>query len=268
MRSVKIADILKSTQDLSWVGDEAREVLADNAELVLCSAREMVTQKMAELDHLYVVISGCLQAMKGVKENERLLQVYTEGSMMGLNELFGIKNEDDIMVIAQHETLMLSFSNNDFDRIMSEAEDTKGTYETLKHSYEAYHFLRYSTYLGEILDALFLIKFVSVFEKKIYKDSEIIFNQGDDPDGFYLCSRGKVKVSVVHDGAEVFTGMLQSGDYFGELALTTDSKRSGTLSAIGETHCYFLSKGSFENLVKSEPRLLEGFQLLAKLAYS
>jgi CRP-like cAMP-binding protein len=268
MRSVKTAEILASTQDLSWVGEKARHALAVNAELVLCSSREMVTQKMEELDHLYVVIAGCLQAMKGVRENERLLEVYTEGSMLGLNELFGIKGDDDIMVIAQHETLMLSFSKSNFDKIMSEAEDTKTTYETLKHSYEAYHFLRYSTYLGEILDALFLIEFVSVFEKKVYQDSDIIFNQGDDPDGFYLCSRGKVKVSVVHDEAEVFTGMLQSGDYFGELALTTDSKRSGTLSAIGETHYYFLSKAAFETLVKSEPRLLEGFQLLAKLAYS
>lgn len=268
MRSVKIAEILASTQDLSWVGDKARLALAESAELVLCSAREMVTQKMQELDNLYVVIAGCLQAMKGVRENERLLQVYTEGAMLGLNELFGIRSEGDIMVIAQSETLLLSFSKRDFDRIMSEADDTKATYETLKNSYEAYHFLRYSTYLGEILDALFLIEFVAVFEKKIYVDKDVIFHQGDDPDGFYLCSRGKVKVSVMHDGSEVFSGMLQSGDYFGELALTTDSKRSGTLSAIGETHCYFLSKGAFEDLVKSEPRLLEGFQLLAKLAYS
>jgi len=267
MRSVNIAEILETTQALAWVGSEARKSIIKSSQLILCSAREMITPKLEELSSLLIVISGGLQAMRGVRENERLLQIYQYGSTVGLNELFGIKSDGDVMLVAQSDSLLLSIPKFDFLNVVKSSPDTKESYETLSHEYEAYHFLRYSTYLGDILDSLFLIEFVSVFEKKVYRDGDIIFRQGDDPDGFYLCSRGKVKVSVSHNGEEVFNGMLQSGDYFGELALTTDSKRSGTLSSIGESNCYFLSKQAFLKLVKSEPRLLEGFQLLAKLAY-
>jgi len=267
MKRVKIPDILKTTQALAWVGPEARGHLEEDSELVICSAREMLVQKVEELESMYIVISGSIQAMKGVKESERLLQIYQEGTVIGLNELFGIKVDAGVMLVAQTESLLLSFPKDKFTSTVLNAADTKDTYNMLRDSYDAYHFIRYSTYLGEILEPLFLIEFVSAFEKKLYQDSNIVFEQGDDPDGFYLCSKGKVNVSVVHDGNEVFNANLQAGDYFGELALTTDSKRSGTLSSIGESSCYFLSKESFNNLVKMEPRLLEGFQLLAKLAY-
>lgn len=267
MKRVNIPEILKSIQALAWVGPEARKVLESKSELFLCSSREMLAQKVSELDVMYIVVSGSLQAMKGVRESERLMQIYQDGTMIGLNELFGIKADSDVMLVAQTDSLLLSIPKEAFSKALMSAKDTKETFMMLKESYEAYHFLRYSTYIGEILEPLFLIEFVSAFEKKHYGEGDVIFKQGDDPDGFYLCSEGKVKVSVVHGGKEVFTANLQSGDYFGELALTTDSKRSGTLSSIGDSYCYYLSKESFRKLVENEPRLLEGFELLAKLAY-
>jgi len=69
------------------------------------------------------------------------------------------------------------------------------------------------------------------------------------------------------NGAIVFTAGIQAGDYFGELALTTDSKRSAAILSDGDARCYYLGRENFDALVKHEPKLLEGFQLLAKLAY-
>ena len=248
------------------MGDEAKAKMASSASLNLYKSGELIFQGEQPPTELMIVIDGSAQSML-VKENtETLERIYYEWQVLGLDTLFSF-NPRHRMIVADGPTLLLCVGMERVTDILSSTEDTKGVFRDLQQHYGAYHFIRNSTFLGELLSPRFLIKFVSFFEDRQYASGEAIFNQGDDPDGFYLCNQGNLRVQVMHEEQVVFSAAIKAGDYFGELALTTDSKRSASIFSEGESQCYYLSRTKFNSLVEHEPRLLEGFQLLAKLAY-
>jgi CRP-like cAMP-binding protein len=71
-----------------------------------------------------------------------------------------------------------------------------------------------------------------------YTDGEIIIQQGEEGETFYMISDGAVNVSVNH--AQV--AKLSSGAYFGELALMNDDRRNATISALGTVSCLTLGR--------------------------
>ena len=74
--------------------------------------------------------------------------------------------------------------------------------------------------------------------KMEYDDGEIIIQQGDEGDTFYMIADGAVNVTVNH--AQV--AKLSVGAYFGELALMNDDRRNATISALGTVTCLTLGR--------------------------
>lgn len=266
MRRIDTALILRDTPELAWIGQEAKSELEKIAKLELYSPREMVSQGESS-SSIKIVVEGTLHSMLVKGRQESLERIYYENQVFGLDSLFKF-NPKNRMVVAERSTLLLTLPLEETHEVLSNCEDTKEVYESLSKQYGAYHFIRNSTFLGELLSPRFLITFVSFFENKHYEDGAPIFRQNDDPDGFYLCNHGVLRVEVSNGEKIVFTTTIKAGDYFGELALTTDSKRSASILSEGTSQCYYLSRTQFDQLVQHEPRLLEGFQLLAKLAYN
>jgi CRP-like cAMP-binding protein len=266
LRKIDIPLILSQTSELAWVGESAKAELANSSSLHLYKSGELIFQGEDPPTELMIIIDGSAQSMLVKKNTESLERIYYELQVLGLDTLFKF-NPQHRMIVADGPTLLLSISVARVAEILSACQDTKEVYNDLLEHYGAYHFIRNSTFLGELLSPRFLIKFVSYFENRQYKNEQAVFEQGDDPDGFYLCHQGMLKAQVIHEGKVVFSAPLKAGDYFGELALTTASKRSASITSEGDSYCYYLSKTKFNSLVEHEPRLLEGFQLLAKLAY-
>jgi CRP-like cAMP-binding protein len=84
-----------------------------------------------------------------------------------------------------------------------------------------------------------------------YADKEVIVQEGDQGDTFYVITEGKAVVSVLDAKSEnnvhVITH-LYVGDYFGETALIYGSKRTATVAAIGECRCGVLTKSAFDRM--------------------
>jgi MFS family permease len=70
---------------------------------------------------------------------------------------------------------------------------------------------------------------------------ETVFRQGDPGDRFYIVDSGAVEIEV--DGREV--NVLGPGDYFGEIALLRDIRRTATARARKETQLYALERDAF-----------------------
>ncbi len=84
-----------------------------------------------------------------------------------------------------------------------------------------------------------------------FKAGEIIFNQGDQAAGAILVLRGSVRVKV----KDTELALLESGDFFGEIALAETEKRAADAYATVESSLVFFLKQDLEEWIEYEPRL-------------
>jgi CRP-like cAMP-binding protein len=268
MLEINPRTILDEVQELAWLSDDLKGKLVPHAKVVVYDIRELIYQGKDTSESIFIVISGEIKLLSVENNRESLISVLHDKAVFGLSFLYGKSYNNPRMAIAAHQTLVLELSIEKISELIPTCAESSKLYGMLVEHYQAYQFIKSSTSLGEQLSPIFLIEFVSAFETKAYKDKEVVFKQNDEPDGYYICCKGQTEVIVEVNGNIVFRGVMKEGDYFGELALTTNSKRSGTVQSLGDSECLFLSKIIFNELVEKEPQLLEGFKLIAKLAYS
>jgi CRP/FNR family transcriptional regulator, cyclic AMP receptor protein len=86
------------------------------------------------------------------------------------------------------------------------------------------------------LDRVTLAKLAAHLEPIVVRSGEIVFKQGDQPDGLYLVSRGLFAIYARGlDGSQDVTfSTLQRGEAFGEIALLTGAPRNATVRADGD----------------------------------
>ena len=87
-----------------------------------------------------------------------------------------------------------------------------------------------------------------------FKAGTTIVNQGEAANLFFVVHKGSVEVSV----KKWFFGkkqvaILDSGDFFGESALVSSSKRNATVMATTDTACFVLLKPSFKFMLQENP---------------
>ena len=90
---------------------------------------------------------------------------------------------------------------------------------------------------------------------------EVIFEQGSKPDAFYLIYSGNVKVTRKQERKEIQLALLVRNDYFGEMALVTNRRRSGTATALVDTTLLILPRADFEKLYKRAPQIKTNLEL-------
>ena len=110
-----------------------------------------------------------------------------------------------------------------------------------------------------------LREFQRIIHQRCYKNDEVIFYEGEPGLGMYVIESGVIKIYKDYDSKmkeELAT--LDSGDFFGEMALLDESPRSATAVAIEETKLLGLFRPDLFNLLERKPRL--GNKILFKLA--
>lgn len=107
------------------------------------------------------------------------------------------------------------------------------------------------------LSAAEVTKVADALEPVSFDDEDIIIEEGDVGDGFYIILSGEARVlKRVQDGEgaeeedeQIEVNRLHKGDYFGELALLTDKPRAATVTAVGPTECVCLDTKAFIRLL-------------------
>mmetsp|Transcript_66615 Transcript_66615/g.159200 ORF Transcript_66615/g.159200 Transcript_66615/m.159200 type:complete len:778 (+) Transcript_66615:104-2437(+) len=84
--------------------------------------------------------------------------------------------------------------------------------------------------------------------KKVFSNGQLIIQQGDTGNDFYIIMQGSAKVLV--DGKEVAT--LKSGDYFGEGALIRDEPRNATIVSSSQMVTMNITRDKFKGMGLSE----------------
>src|SRR6185369_13951345 len=92
----------------------------------------------------------------------------------------------------------------------------------------------------EVLDGIdhqALVRLSAVVEQKDCSPGQVVFAEGDPGDSMYFITKGSIRIEKrAQQGAEVnkTLAILQSGDYFCEMALLDQKPRSASAAAVGE----------------------------------
>lgn len=95
----------------------------------------------------------------------------------------------------------------------------------------------------------------AIDEYPVPKDG-VVVKQDSPADSFYMIYGGSVRIVRTQDGKEIQLARLVKNDYFGELALVSNRRRSATVTALEDTTLLVLSRDDFKKLFR-EHRDLE-----------
>ena len=93
-----------------------------------------------------------------------------------------------------------------------------------------------------------------------YPKGKIVFSQGQPSDAVMYIQSGAIKISVLsRRGKEAVVAMLGPGDFFGEGALTGQSKRISTATATTSTKVLVIDRAVMARLLREQPTFSERF---------
>jgi CheY-like chemotaxis protein/CRP-like cAMP-binding protein len=95
---------------------------------------------------------------------------------------------------------------------------------------------------------------------KTYKKKENIYPESGNPRGIYFINSGKVKTSITNpEGKDLITGLYNTGDFFGYLALLEETSYTDTASALEDAEICLIPKEDFYGLVYNTPDVSKKF---------
>ncbi len=105
---------------------------------------------------------------------------------------------------------------------------------------------------GELLE-----KLAKQLVRKRYGMDEYVVRQGEPGDTFYIINYGQVEVLLNDHHTKRRIGILDEGDFFGEMSLLSDEPRTASVRTTFPTECYSLSRTAFSALLDEEPQIQE-----------
>ena len=90
---------------------------------------------------------------------------------------------------------------------------------------------------------------------KVYRDGQIIVQQGSVGECMYVILKGEVEVLVEKKGKQVCLATLGEKDIFGEMAMAEKEVRSATVRALGDARILTVDKKTFLRRIHEDPSL-------------
>jgi len=84
---------------------------------------------------------------------------------------------------------------------------------------------------------------------------ELIFEEGDNPDGLYLITVGTVRVTAGSEQGGTLLATIGADDILGEMGVLDGQPRSGRATALGPCTAYFVPMEAFLDCLERSPRL-------------
>lgn len=99
----------------------------------------------------------------------------------------------------------------------------------------------------EGLDRRELERIASSMKRRVFSRGDAVTTEGQGGVGFFVIEDGEARVTVGGEDRRT----LGPGDYFGEVALLTDSPRTATITAETDLRCYGMTSWDFKPLVET-----------------
>ncbi len=99
---------------------------------------------------------------------------------------------------------------------------------------------------------------------RVYKDGEIIVEEGTPSRALFIIQSGKVKIFKGRGEKETALALLGESDIFGEMSLFDASPRSATAKAVGETRLLAIDHEGLLKRIKMDPTL--AFRIIRQMS--
>ena len=107
-----------------------------------------------------------------------------------------------------------------------------------------------------------LLAFAS--DRKVYKDSQNVFKQGENGDAAYVVVDGLADIVIETPDGELVVAQLGTNEFIGEIAILCDVPRTATVRANGGLTTLKIKKEHFLGLVSQVPEL--SIEIMRELA--
>ena len=197
----------------------------------------------------YVLVAGAVAVSLG--QENRLAAELSPGSFFGeMTLLNGLPRNATIM--AKETCLAIEVPRRAFEQWMKLPGPFRDTMDrTYIERGLANHLLMIPEFAD--LDPRVIQKLAKKARLRIFAKDEIVVQEGDEADSFYLIRDGYVRVVKGLAGGEQRTvAYLKDGSYFGETALLHSTRRNATVIAMGKLELVQLTKADFFQLVNQD----------------
>ena len=96
-----------------------------------------------------------------------------------------------------------------------------------------------------------------LFEKfgRNVEPGKIIFKEGEIGEKMFIIQRGKVRITKSIAGKSHILAVLEKGDFFGEMAIVNQVKRTATVIAIDRVNLLVFDRNGFLNMVTKNAKI-------------
>lgn len=240
------------------------ELFSDLPESVLLKIHQEATIQEAEPDEticaegqygqvVYVMLSGYVRVTRMSPEGPILIGTLKRGDFFG--EMNPLSNQPSaVSVTATTDCVLLELSKPLLRLVLKQSPHAQSlvdrTYNDRAMRSELRSVSLFEGFSSEELDHL-----VSTATVVRYAKNAFIVRQGDEGNSFYLVRSGFVKVVRQRASKDLVLAYLREGQYFGEMALLHNEKRTASVIALGDTEVIRITKKDFNALLKTHPAM-------------
>lgn len=152
------------------------------------------------------------------------------------------KEQGATIMIVTHDNRILDVA----DRIVNMVDGRIVSNVLVKEALIICEFLKKVPLFAEHPPAM-LTEFAERMTQESYENGQAIFREGDEGDKFYIIADGRVR--VLRDDLPAEGIKLETGNFFGEVALLTGDQRNATIQADGPVTLYALGKTEFQRAI-------------------
>jgi len=262
----RILQIMQKNVLFRHLDDAQMESVRDAMFLVDRKKEDVVIRQGDDGDNFYIIDSGSIdvriesisksnsngsegsnnsddsgEKKTNLKEESRLVATYTVGDSFG--ELAIMYNAPRAATcIAREGVRLWALDRKSFKIILMKTAIAK------RNLYKA--FLRQVPILSQLTEYE-VLTIADALREEIFNDGDEICREGDAGDRFYIIKEGSVVCTkLAGDGkTQEVVARIDSGAYFGEIALMTSKPRQATVSASGTLDCLSLDRKTFKRVM-------------------
>lgn len=236
--------------------DDALADIAASMLLQHAPARDLIYRKGDPGEGMFLIESGQVE----LRGDDEVLARLTAGNDFGEMALVTGRPRSSDAVATSEANLWVLF-RSDFERVLARRPAVQAAVnETVAQKLAAADETFFDQHLRKLtlLSGLSRTQLEAVRKRLIaarFRAGELIYRQGDEPDGLYLVERGQARIESPDAKGGAPLALLGDGDIFGEGALLLEGPRSASARAVTDLDAWMLRREDFEDLMLQYPAL-------------